>query len=213
MEWEPIVKEMFEQITGKIPDAFRSTVEPMLFEAAEKTSQLRNSGQVTKDDLLSALFEVTPEAFKPTTVEDLTSLGVDVERYIALKDIMDRIKVSWDTIIRAFRPGVVHFGMYLTERCNMKCIHCAVEDYVPKPELSTEEWFQIIENLETGLQKQGRNGCYIWFGGEPTLREDIGEIMKFCKEKGYIHAIITNGVKFDEKFAKMAKENDMSHVF
>jgi len=154
-----------------------------------------------------------PEAFKPTTVEDLTSLGVDVERYIELKELRDRIKFSWESLQKAFRPGNVHFAMYLTDRCNMKCLHCAADDQVPRPELSTEQWCQILENLETGLQSQGKHGCYIWFGGEPTLREDIFDIMKFCKDRGYIHAMITNGVKFDEKFAKMSKENGMSHVF
>ncbi|TFG25657.1 MAG: radical SAM protein [Promethearchaeota archaeon] len=213
MDWEKKTEELFNKIIEKIPEGIRPSVKPMIIKAAENKCNERNGSNINEADLVTGIFDVTPEAFKPTTVEDLTSLGVDVERYIVLKDIMDRIKVSWENIIRAFRPGNVHFAMYLTDRCNMKCLHCAVDDYIPRPELSTKEWFQIIENLETGLQKQGRHGCYIWFGGEPTLREDISEIMKFCKEKGYIHAIITNGVKFDEKFAKMAKHNDMSHVF
>jgi radical SAM protein with 4Fe4S-binding SPASM domain len=92
-------------------------------------------------------------------------------------------------------------------------LHCAADSKVERPELSTEQWCQIVENLETGLQKQGRHGVYIWFGGEPTMRKDIHKIMEFCRKHKYYHAIITNGVLFDEKFAKLCAENRMSHVF
>ncbi|MFX1388378.1 MAG: radical SAM protein [Promethearchaeota archaeon] len=213
MNWEKKTEELFDKIVEKIPEGIRPSVKPMILKAAEKKCNERNGSYINEADLVTGIFDVTPEAFKPTTVEDLISLGIDVERYIELKEIMDRIKISWESIIKAFRPGNVHFAMYLTDRCNMKCLHCAADDLIPRPELSKEQWCQIIENLETGLQKQGKHGCYIWFGGEPTLREDIVDIMKFCKDKGYIHAIITNGVKFDEKFAKISKENGMSHVF
>ena len=196
-----------------MPEGIRPSVEPEMIEAAERGCLDRNGSYVNEADVITGLFDIIPEAFKAMLVEDLTSLGVDVERYIELKEIKDRIKLSWDKIEKAFHPGNVHFAMYLTDRCNMKCLHCAADDQVARPELLKEEWCQIIENLETGLRKHGRHGCYIWFGGEPTLREDIGAIMKFCKDKGYFHAIITNGVKFDEEFAKMCKENDMSHVF
>ena len=213
MDWEKQTEELFGNIIEKIPEGFRPSIKPIIINAAENKCNERNGAYINEADLVTGIFIVTPEAFKATMVEDLTSLGVDVERYVELKEIMDRIKVSWDSVIKAFRPGNVHFAMYITDRCNMKCVHCAADDQVPRPELSTEEWCQIIENLETGLQKQGKHGCYIWFGGEPTLREDIGDIMKFCQNKGYLHAIITNGVKFDENFAKMCKQNGMSHVF
>lgn len=213
MEWEKETEKLFEKILEKIPEGFRPSVKPMIIQASEKRCNERNSSYINEADLITGIFDVVPEAFKATTVEDLTSLGVDVERYIEIKELRDRIKVSWENLQKAFHPGNIHFAMYLTDRCNMKCMHCAADDQVPRPELSTEKWCQIIENLETGLRKQGKNGCYIWFGGEPTLREDIGEIMKFCKDRGYIHAIITNGVKFDENFAKMSKDNGLSHVF
>jgi radical SAM protein with 4Fe4S-binding SPASM domain len=82
-----------------------------------------------------------------------------------------------------------------------------------RPELSTEQWVHIIENLETSLRKQGMRGVYIWFGGEPTCREDIRDLIKYCGDREYLQAIITNGVLFDEDFAKYCTDNGMSHVF
>lgn len=213
LEWPKEIKELFDLITSQVPDVFRATVKPMLHEAAEETARLRNSGFVSRDDLLSALFRVTPEAFKPTVVDDLTRLGVNVEKYVKLSEFREEYKRTWDEIGAAFLPGVYHFTMYLTDRCNQKCLHCAADAKIHRPELSTEQWIQIIENVEGSLRKQGRNACFIWFGGDPTLRKDIKDIIKYCGERGYYQAISTNGMLFDEDLAKFCAEQKMSHVF
>ncbi|UCH89651.1 MAG: radical SAM protein, partial [Thermoplasmata archaeon] len=105
------------------------------------------------------------------------------------------------------------FTMYLTDKCNQKCLHCAADEKHHREELSTDHWIKIIENLETSLRNQGRRGVYIWFGGEATMRKDIRDIIKYCGDKGYFHTISTNGMMFDEDWAKYCKENGMSHVF
>jgi len=214
MEWEPETEKLFARIVEQMPEGFRPSVKPMIVEAAEKRCVERNESYVNDADVITGIFDIIPEAFKSMMVEDLKSLDIDVERYIELKDIRDRLKLSWDKMEKAFHPGNIHFAMYVTDRCNMKCMHCAAaDDLPPREELSKEQWCQIMDNIESGLRAQGRHACFIWFGGEPTLREDIGELMKYCKENGYYHAIITNGVAFDEEFAKMCKENELSHVF
>ncbi|MFW9898120.1 MAG: radical SAM protein [Candidatus Thorarchaeota archaeon] len=213
MEWKNEIEQLYGNITDQVPEAFRASVKPMLREAAEKTARLRNSRFVSKDDLLSALFEITPEAFKPTVVEDLKKLGIDSDRYVKLSAIMKEHARSWDEMSGAFLPGVYHFTMYLTDRCNQKCLHCAATVMEHRPELSTEQWIQIIENVEQTLRKRGRRGCYIWFGGEPTLRKDLKELIKYCGEKGYYQAVSTNGMLFDEELAKLCADVKMSHVF
>jgi radical SAM protein with 4Fe4S-binding SPASM domain len=213
MEWEEETKVLFGRIGDQMPQGFRPSVEPLIVEAAEKRCLDRNGAYINDADVIMGIFDIIPEAFKPIMVEDLIKLDIDVERYIELREIKDRLKVSWEKLERGFHPGNIHFAMYLTDKCNQKCIHCAADDLVPRSELSAEDWCKIIENIEIGLRNQGRHACFVWFGGEPTLRKDIGEIMKFCKEKDYIHALITNGVRFDENFAKMCKENNISHIF
>ncbi|MFW9771533.1 MAG: radical SAM/SPASM domain-containing protein [Candidatus Heimdallarchaeota archaeon] len=213
MDWTKEIENLYKQITEQVPEAFRLSVAPMLREAAEKTAILRNSGFVSRDDLLSALFEITPEAFQPTVIEDLKKLGIDTGRYVKLSEIRKKYARTWDEIGGAWAPGVYHFTMYLTDRCNQKCLHCAAGLYEHRPEFSTEEWIKIIENVEQTLRKQGRKGCYIWFGGEPTLRKDLGDLIKYCGEKGYYQAISTNGILFTEDLAKLCAEAKMHHVF
>lgn len=212
MEWENEAQVVFDKLLNNLPANFRPIVEPQTIEAAEKRCIERQYTVVNLADLVTGIFDIVPEGFKSAVVEDLKSFGVDVAKYIEIKEFRDNLKVSWEQLEKGFQPGVVHFAMYLSDVCNMKCLHCAT-DQKPRPELSTDQWCQIIENVESGLRKQGRHGTYVWFGGEPTLRKDIGEIMKYCGDRDYYHAIITNGVKFDDDFAKMCKENKMSHVF
>ncbi len=213
MDWKPEINELYEKVTSQVPEAFRDAVKPMLRQAAEKAAILRNSAYVSEDDLLSSLFDITPEAFKPTVVSDLENLGIATGKYIELSEIRKDYSRTWDEISGAFLPGVYHFTMFLTDRCNQKCMHCAAENPIHRPELSTEQWIQIIENVEQTLRKRGRRGCYIWFGGDPTLRKDLKDLIKYCGEKGYYQAVSTNGMLFTEELAKLCAEVKMSHVF
>jgi len=213
MEWSKEIDSMFEEIMAQTPEMFRTSIKPMWREAAEKTARLRNSGFISKDDLLSSLFEITPEAFQPTVVQDLTKLGIDTDRYVKISKVRKAYARTWDEVGGAWAPGVYHFTMYLTDRCNQKCLHCAAELMGQRPELSTEQWIQILENVEQTLRKQNRRGCYIWFGGEPTIRKDLKELIKYTGEKGYYQAISTNGILFNEELAKLCADVKMHHVF
>jgi radical SAM protein with 4Fe4S-binding SPASM domain len=213
MDWSNELKELFEKIMALTPEMFRTSIKPMWFEAAEKTARLRNSGYVSKDDLLSSLFEITPQAFQPTVVKDLESLGIETNRYVKISEARKAYARTWDDVGGAWAPGVYHFTMYLTDRCNQKCVHCAAELMGKRPELSTEQWIQILENVEQTLRKQNRRGCYIWFGGEPTLRNDIKELIKYAGDKGYYQAISTNGTLFNKELAKLCADVKMHHVF
>ncbi|MBN1801598.1 MAG: radical SAM protein [Candidatus Lokiarchaeota archaeon] len=213
MDWSNEMKEMFEKVMSMTPETFRESIKPMWKEAAEKTATLRNSGFISKDDLISSLFEITPQAFQPTVVKDLETLGIDTDRYIKISEARKAYTRTWDELSGAFLPGVYHFTIYLTDRCNQNCLHCAAAVMDKRPELPTETWIDIIENLEQSLRKQNRRGCYIWFGGEPTIRKDLKDLIKYCGDKGYYQAVATNGILFNEELAKLCADVKMSHVF
>jgi radical SAM protein with 4Fe4S-binding SPASM domain len=213
MEWESNVYAMYEKITDKIPETFRPMVKPLLLETAEKKCLERNAAYVNEADLITALFDITPEPFKAESSENLRSLGVDVQRYVKLKEIRDQYRLSWEQFQKAFHPGNYWFTLYLTDRCNQKCLHCAADSKYHRPELSTQQWMDIIENLEGSLRRQDRRGVYIWFGGEATCRRDIRELIKYCGDREYFHAISTNGILFDDDLARYCREHKMSHVF
>lgn len=88
----------------------------------------------------------------------------------------------------------------LTYRCNFNCLHCYVPaSFRKKSErkgLQTKEIYHILDQLR-------KVGCfYLGFtGGEPFAREDILDILRYAKAKGFEILIYTNGSLINEKIA------------
>lgn len=219
MEWDPGVNDLYEKMGVQFPAMLRSLVKPLLRDTAEKKCLERNSSHVNEADLATALLDITPGPFQALAIANLKKLNMDVQRCIKLKEIRDQHKLAWEKFDKPWHPGNYWFTMHLTDRCNQRCLHCSIDaaDAADaarrRPELSTGQWFKIIENLESSLRRQGRRGVYTWFGGEAACREDIHELIKYCGDRQYFQSISTNGILFDETFAKYCAANGMSHVF
>jgi len=81
----------------------------------------------------------------------------------------------------------IFVNLSVTDRCNFRCGHCKIPERNSK-ELTKEEIFSIVDNLNRlGTRKIGL--C----GGEPLMREDIGEIVNYIKSKNILVTIVTNG--------------------
>jgi MoaA/NifB/PqqE/SkfB family radical SAM enzyme len=89
----------------------------------------------------------------------------------------------------------------ITNRCNFKCSHCACWKR-PGQELTYEEIRKIILFLK---DQQTRFISFI--GGEPIVREDIGEILQLCKRYNIITKITSNG-SLIEKFPERIKDTN-----
>ena len=96
----------------------------------------------------------------------------------------------------------------VTMACNMRCKHCGSScmDKL-EGELTTERALQLCDELgELGMK-------YITLsGGEPTLREDIFQIIARLRENKVIPNLITNGWYITEEFVKKAKDAGIGTV-
>ena len=82
----------------------------------------------------------------------------------------------------------------LTFRCQNDCIHCYAGGPHETPELNTQQWKQVIDRLsDIGIF------TVTFTGGEPTLREDLLELILYAQEKGMVTGLITNGRKLKDK--------------
>ena len=77
----------------------------------------------------------------------------------------------------------------ITYGCNSRCKTCSYWRLTPrmKEDLSTEEVFQLLDEA----YDYGMRGYYI-FGGEPLVRKDIGRIVDYAKDKGFLTTMNTN---------------------
>ncbi len=75
----------------------------------------------------------------------------------------------------------------VTDRCNARCKYCGIP-LRAKPELPTGDIFRLIDEFVD----LGGSRIALW-GGEPLIREDIVEIINYCKSKKLLTSLDTNG--------------------
>jgi radical SAM protein with 4Fe4S-binding SPASM domain len=82
----------------------------------------------------------------------------------------------------------------LTFRCQNNCVHCYAGGPHETSELTTEQWKEVIDLLH-------QIGVFIltFTGGEPTLREDLPELLLHAQNKGLVTGLITNGRKLKDR--------------
>ncbi len=90
----------------------------------------------------------------------------------------------------------------LTHRCNHHCKYCDIPTLKTK-ELTRKQIFRMIDELS-----EMSNKMIVFTGGECLLREDMGEIVDYCKSKGIYVAVSSNGDLIRSKI-KEIKNADM----
>jgi MoaA/NifB/PqqE/SkfB family radical SAM enzyme len=73
-------------------------------------------------------------------------------------------------------------------------------------DLSTEAVFRLLDEA----YDYGMRGYYL-FGGEPTIRKDIGKVVDYAKAKGFVTTMNTNGSLLAEK-AESLRNLDIAFV-
>jgi radical SAM protein with 4Fe4S-binding SPASM domain len=82
----------------------------------------------------------------------------------------------------------------LTYRCNNQCMHCYAGGPRKTAELSKEEWIAVIDKLHAlGIPQ------VVFTGGEPTLREDLAELIAYTQKVELVSGLVTNGRKLKDK--------------
>ncbi len=97
----------------------------------------------------------------------------------------------------------------LTHRCPLRCPYCSnpLELIGAGAELSTEEWLGVIgEAADMGILQ-------IHFsGGEPTVRQDLEELVGHAEDLDLYTNLITSGVLLDRARLEDLAERGLQHV-
>lgn len=136
-------------------------------------------------------------------INDLTEMGFinkDVRTESYHKEfvpLVHRKDYESNDFIGLSAPEAVH--LTLTKKCNLNCPLC-YEMKEDIPEMSKDAIFSLIDKLAEMRVFQFAIG-----GGEPFLREDIFEIIKYCQKKDIVPNITTNGTLIDHSITKRIK--------
>jgi len=106
-----------------------------------------------------------------------------------------------------FVPLVMSWNV--TRECNMKCAHCYINATEKKldNELTTQEAKNLIDQI-----CQVSNPLLVLSGGEPLLRKDIFELIRYGSQKGLKMGLGSNGSLIDELCAVKLKEAGIATV-
>ena len=104
----------------------------------------------------------------------------------------------------------------VTNRCNLRCPVCfanaATAGYVYEP--TKEQIRAMLENLRSNQPVPAP--ALQFSGGEPTIREDLPELIRMAKELGFEHVEVnTNGIRLAEsvEYCRTLREAGMSTVY
>ena len=106
-----------------------------------------------------------------------------------------------------FVPLVVSWNV--TRKCNLKCSHCYINaaPIESTDELSTAESKRLIDQIS-----EVSRPMLILSGGEPLLRNDLFELVRYGAEKGLKMAMGSNGALIDREVAEKLKASGVKTV-
>lgn len=95
----------------------------------------------------------------------------------------------------------------VVQRCDSRCDFCNVWKY-PMPDLPTDKVLKIVDNIaDSSILLLSLEG------GEPLMREDIGQILRYIRTKPLYVLFTTSGKLFDKRPMKdYSKYIDFLHV-
>ena len=95
-----------------------------------------------------------------------------------------------------------------TRTCNLKCMHCYSESDARRyDELTTDEAKAMIDDLAAF-----GSPVLLFSGGEPCVRSDLVELMRYAKQAGMRVVLSTNGTLITPDLAREFAEVGLSYV-
>lgn len=106
---------------------------------------------------------------------------------------------------------------HLTERCNLKCLHCyqtgrgTEEITLPEAKEVIREVSEMVRNWEDAYDMDFSTSFTVT-GGEPFLRKDLFEIIDDIRTAGFDVSLLSNGILIDREKAKRLAGLDVTGV-
>ena len=126
-----------------------------------------------------------------------------MKRYLLTK-VFSRFTDSYRTIY----PTSITWA--ITGKCNYNCVYCGVKNYYMgsdiKPDLGFDQIKQIIDNMKKYPTK------ILLIGGEPLIRKDLFDIMKYLKKSNLKFSLFTNAGLITEKNVDMILDSGLEEI-
>src|SRR5512134_1869148 len=147
---------------------------------------------------------------KAQAESDLSSFLLQFEELLRPDGACPIHELDLETVMPfSSRPSAPYrMDLALTYRCNNDCAHCYNARERNFPELHTENWKHILDQLwALGVPH------IVFTGGEATLRNDLPELIAHAESNGQITGLNTNARRLsDEKYLQKLVDAGLDHV-
>ncbi len=103
--------------------------------------------------------------------------------------------ISYKSFLNKTGSAIIplRYFIELTYRCNLNCPYCYIGSERKMPELTANEWRNVISQIP-------RYSLVTLVGGEPFIREDFTDILSFTSKRvfGKVN-VVTNGTMFNKE--------------
>jgi radical SAM protein with 4Fe4S-binding SPASM domain len=163
----------------------------------------------TKEERIRALTSQY-KVSKKQAESDLSSFLMQLEELLRPDGVCPIHELDLETVMPfSARPTAPYrMDLAITYRCNNDCAHCYNARERNFPELHTENWKHILDQLwALGVPH------IVFTGGEATLRNDLPELIAHAEANGQITGLNTNARRLmDEKYVQTLLDAGLDHV-
>jgi len=142
--------------------------------------------------------------------QDISEFGIQISELLRPDGACPVHELDLESIMPfSARPTAPYrMDLAVTYRCNNDCAHCYNARERSFPELTTEQWKKILDQLwELGVPH------IIFTGGEATLRNDLPELIAHAESNGQITGLNTNARRLaDMNYVQQLVKAGLDHV-
>ncbi|MFH2101842.1 MAG: radical SAM protein [Chloroflexota bacterium] len=168
--------------------------------------QLEQVDQGRSTDIIRKKYRVS----RSQALSDLNTIQLQLAELVRPDGACPIHELDLETVAPfSARPSAPYrLDLALTYRCNNNCNHCYNIAGRDLGELSTGEWKRVIDKAwDLGIPH------IIFTGGEPTLRDDLSELIAHAEQNGQITGLNTNARRLsDKRFVERLVAAGLDHV-
>lgn len=146
----------------------------------------------------------------PQAQSDLSAFRLQLSELLRPDGVCPIHELDLETVMPfSARPSAPYrMDLAITYRCNNDCAHCYNARERNFPELHTENWKHILDQLwALGVPH------IVFTGGEATLRNDLPELIAHAESNGQITGLNTNARRLaDPKYVQELVDAGLDHV-
>lgn len=143
-------------------------------------------------DFLGRLFKADRQQLEADYLDTSAKIDALTDESSGLCPVCD-LNLELDMPFSAKLSAPYRIDLALTYRCNNDCAHCYNARPRNYPELDSASWKKIIDKVW-----DLRIPHLVFTGGEPTLRQDLVELVAYAQGKGMITGLNTNARRLSD---------------